>query len=229
MEIDMKKMIQSLTDNYDIGIVGGGKLENILRQLGENNYFHHYFSECGCVYYENESITQLNLIEKYSKNLRDHHLYPQINVLIKIALLFLSQVDYTITGNFIDLRNGIVYISLIGMSATQDERKYFISLDKKHQYRKLLLQLLKHKAKELNINDSIQICEGGTVGIAIYPTEYDKTQVYEHVKDKYSEIHYFGDKYLEDGNDYHIINHFKIIGHCVDSVQDTKDILLQLL
>lgn len=227
---DTKNIIQQLSKKYDIGIVGGGKLDKILEQMGENNYFHYYFSECGCVYHENISLSleNLNLVERYIKNIREHELYPKINILIKICLSFLSQVDYTITGNFIDLRNGIIYVSLIGMSANSDERQYFISLDKKFRYRKQLLLLLKEKAMELNISQLIHICEGGSVGIAIYPNEYDKVQVYDQLKDKYFEIHYFGDKYNQDGNDYHIINHSKIIGHCIDAVQDTKNILLKL-
>ena len=229
IEDSIKNMIQHLSKKYDIGIVGGGKIEKILEQMGDDNYFHYYFSECGCVFHENVSpISNLDLVKRYSKNLRQHKLYPMINTLIKTSLSFLSQVDYTITGNFIDLRNGIIYVSLIGMSANSDERKYFISLDKKNGYRKQLLLLLKEEAIKLNIYHSIQICEGGSVGIAIYPNEYDKVQVYEHLKDKYSEIHYFGDKYHEDGNDYHIINHFKIIGHCVDNIQDTINILSRL-
>lgn len=226
---DMKNVIQSLTHKYDIGIVGGGKLDNILQQMGDNNYFMHYFSECGCVYHENiSSNSELKLFNHYKKNLRHHILYPKINILIKTCLLFLSNVDYLITGNFIDLRNGIIYVSLIGMSANTEERNHFIELDYKLQYRKNLIQLLKNKSIELDFSEEITICEGGCVGIGIYPSEYDKTQVLEHLLDKYQEIHYFGDKYTENGNDFNIINSHNVIGHPVDSVQDTLNILKTL-
>ena len=56
--------------------------------------------------------------------------FPQINNLVKQCLRFLSEVDYMITGHFVDLRNGIIYISLIGMNATFKEREMFKSLDK---------------------------------------------------------------------------------------------------
>jgi HAD superfamily hydrolase (TIGR01484 family) len=215
---DMKNTIESLKDMYDIGIVGGGKFVTILLQLNDLKV-HHYFSECGCVYHDEHLELQ------YSKNIRTHELYPHVNTLIKTALHFLSQVDYTLSGHFIDLRNGIVYISLIGLSATLDERKVFIDLDSRFHYRKQLLQLLHQKANELNISSKICICEGGHVGIGIYPIEYDKTQVLPILKHTYNEIHYFGDKYKQDGNDYSIIHHEDVIGHPVNNYNETLYIL----
>lgn len=37
----------------------------------------------------------------------------------------------------------------------------------------------------------------------------------------YNEIHYFGDKYEEDDNDYHLLNHKDIIAHLVNNLEDT--------
>jgi phosphomannomutase len=149
--------------------------------------------------------------------------------LIKKALYFLSKVDYLVTGNFIDLRNGIVYISLIGMAATLNERKYYLDKDKENHYRKNLLNILKEEATKLDILSELIICYGGEVGIAIYPIEYDKTQVLDHLLPIYDEIHFFGDKYEEDGNDHNLIYHKNIIGHPVNSVEHTIDILKTLL
>ena len=218
--------------NYSIGIVGGGKLDKILYQLSNDNYIDHYFSECGCVYYKNISDisnSEVTLEEVYIKNIRVHELYPEINKLVKIALAFISNVDYLVTGNFIDLRNGIIYISLIGMVATLEERKYYLNKDKENHYRENLLNILKKEAQQLNILNKLTICYGGEVGIAIYPIEYDKTQVLVHLLPLYNEIHYFGDKYEEDGNDHNLIYHLNVIGHPVNSVKDTIELLNKLL
>jgi len=89
---------------------------------------------------------------------------------------------------------------------------------------------LHNKAVELNIYEDISITEGGSVGIAIYPKEFDKIQVLDTItKEDYSEIHYFGDKYEKDGNDYNIINDKRVIGHCVNSPNDTIEILKKML
>ena len=214
------------TENIEIGIVGGGQMDKITKQLDDKICFDHYFTECGCVYIQ--SIDK-SLFEIYTKNIREHNTYPAINILIKTALNFLSQVDYTITGNFIDLRNGIIYVSLIGLSANSQERQIFMELDKTHQYRQQLLSILHNKARDLDIIDKVDIVEGGRVGIAIYPTEYDKIQVLESLsKDEYHQIYYFGDKYGVNGNDYQLINSDRVIGVKVDSLDDTMEFLKKL-
>ena len=120
----------------------------------------HYFTECGCVYHTINSYGSIYNV--YKKNIRQHHLYPKINILVKEALQFIAKVDYEITGHFIDLRNGIIYISLIGMVATLEERAKFIELNNTHNYRKRLITMLKNKAWELKIENDIVIAEGGT-------------------------------------------------------------------
>lgn len=229
---EMSDILNKLKDkNYELGIVGGGKLEKILQQLDDKILFKHYFSECGCVYHVNNNITEkLWLEEIYMKNIRYHPEYNNINILIKTTLKYLSEVDYTLSGHFIDLRNGIIYISLIGMNATQEERKYYMEREKIRNYRLELINILKEKAKELRCEKNISILLGGNVGIALYPNDYDKEQVLEHINiNNYKEIYFFGDKYLEDGNDYKLLNNKNIIGKNIDTIEDTKKILNELL
>jgi len=215
----IERINEKIKAGYDIGIVGGGTFEKATSQLGSLKIMH-YFTECGCVYHTRDSYG--SIINVYKKNIRHHPLYSKINILLKEALQFIAKVDYEITGHFIDLRNGIIYISLIGMAATLEERAKFIELNNLHNYRKRLITLIKNKAWELKIENDIIIAEGGTVGVGIYPKEYDKVQVMEVIQPYgYKEIHYFGDKYEKDGNDYHLLNHKDIIAHCVDSLQDT--------
>ena len=89
MNNNISKLLNNIKSNeidIDIGIVCGGKLDKILWQT-QDTIFDHYFSECGCVY--NKIInSKLQLI--YEKNIREHSLYNNINILIKVALKFLS-------------------------------------------------------------------------------------------------------------------------------------------
>lgn len=217
-----------------IGIVGGGTFEKILTQLDNMVYPNYIFSECGSVYHKlNPDNHTYILINK--NNLRMEPEYIKINLLIKTALEFISKVDYLLSGNFIDLRNGLIYISLVGMSATDKERENFIKMDKIYNYRTNLIQILKNQAKQLNLEDYIDISLGGSVGIGVYPKKWNKLQVlnwikYEALKNKtdFTQIHFFGDKYLPGGNDYELINNELIIPHRVDSPSDTFDILNQM-
>ncbi len=234
MNDNIIQLLNKLKDNInyknivEIGIVGGGKLDKILWQT-DKVQFDHYFSECGCVYNKfNKNENKLNLI--YEKNIRQHSLYNSINILIKLALKFLSEVDYTLTGNFIDLRTGIIYISLIGLTANEQERNYFKQLDNKFKYRNQLLNILQTKALELNIYNKIHIVYGGAVGIAIYPSEYDKKQIMDYINhNEYSNIYYFGDKYKHNENDYLLLHHEHVIGYNVNNVNDTYTFLLDIL
>lgn len=70
--------------------------------------------------------------------------------------------------------------------------------------------------------------EGGSVGIAILPSEWDKVQVLNLFHD-YETIIYFGDKYLENGNDYKLLNHKNVIGYAVDSPKDTLACLRSII
>jgi phosphomannomutase len=235
---DMAAILVKLKEHGEIGIVGGGKLDKVLDQMDNQVYFDHYFTECGCVYHKNKSIgtNALQLEEIYKKNLREHPLYKEINVLIKHCLQFLSNVDYTLSGYFIDLRNGIIYVSLIGLVATQLEREAFIKLNNKNRYRETLLKSLHDILKRLDLVGRIDIVEGGSVGIAIYPSEYDKVQVLEQLihsekncKKDYKNVYYFGDKYEPNGNDYKMINHRDVVGMKVDNYKDTIEKLENLL
>ena len=211
----------SLKTNIEYGIVGGGKFNKILYQIDNKIKVNHIFSECGSIYNklkENEKDYE----EIYKKDIRKYKYYKEINTLIKIFLKHLSEVDYLLSGNFVDLRDGLIYLSLVGMVANEEERHNFIELDKIHNYRQKILEILQNEAIKLNIHNNVDILLGGSVGIAIYPMEWNKVQVMETITLKdYDEIYYFGDKYEKDGNDYKLLNHENVIGIKVNNVMDT--------
>lgn len=225
----MSYLLNILTDsNYKIGIVGGGTYEKILYQLNNQVYPEYIFSECGSVYHKlNSDKKSYSFINK--NNLRLEPEYSKINQLIKTSLKFISEVDYLVSGHFIDLRNGLIYVSLVGMVGNDEERENFIKLDKINEYRTKLIDILQQHAIELGLSDYLDICLGGSVGIAIYPKKWNKVQVLNWLNVNDSEIHFFGDKYLPNGNDYELIIHPSIIPHPVDSPTDTIVELKRLL
>ncbi len=214
------EMIMYLLDikkyGYEIGVVSERKLDGIM-QLLRNFIFTHIFSECGSVYH---TYNGHNFKEIYKKNIKNHQLFPYINLLVKESLSFLSKVDYLLNGHLIDTRNGLVYISMIGMQSNEEERKKYIELDKNENYCGKLLDILKQKAVELN---NLYIGKGGKSGIVIYPKDWNKSQVIEHLNGY--EIIYVGNDYGEGENDYEIINNSKIKGIRVDNLEDTKNFI----
>lgn len=207
-----------LEGRYDICIVGGGTLEKIKKQMGEDllDCMKYVCTECGSVvYHKNECI--------YHNYIQDHPLYPLIQNLLDVATTYIEETPYEKGDHRIDIRSGLVYISMVGMDATDEMRRVFKEVDATMKYRKSLMNRLLHIVKELGA--SISIVYGGEVGLSIYPSEWDKVQVISMVEG-YREIHFFGDRFEEDGNDYQLIHHPRIIGHKVNGVHDTKRILL---
>lgn len=217
----MASKINSLTDkNIEVGIVGGGTFEKIIYQLDNLVYPRYIFSECGSVYHIlNSDSKSYTLIHKNNIRLEPH--YNKINLLVKTCLRFLSEVDYTLSGHFIDLRNGLIYVSLVGMVGTDEERDEFIRLDKIHHYRDKLIGMLKIQALNLDLDQYLDISLGGNVGIAIYPKKWNKTQVLDWIDIENNEIHFFGDKYLPNGNDYELLSHKLVTPHKVNAPSDT--------
>jgi HAD superfamily hydrolase (TIGR01484 family) len=213
----IKDILKKLCNDYEIGIVGGGTYQKIIDQL-DGFQVKHLFSECGCVYHLDNNLL-------YKKDIRQHKLFPFMDTLIKKTLEYLSKVDYKITGHFIDIRCGIIYISLIGLCATELERKEFIKVDEKNGYREVLIKLLKNEAENLDIIHNVNIMIGGSVGICISPLEWDKVQILEYFSNT-DEIYYFGDKYTPNGNDYRLLNHLRIHAFPVNNPEETFCILI---
>jgi phosphomannomutase len=206
----------------ELAICGGGTFEKATNQIGDLSLFDHIFSECGCVYYKRSDDGLYCLCEK---NIRTHPLFDQINVLIKHSMKFIANLDYNLGGHMIDIRKGLVYVSMIGMTALESEREDFLRRDSTYHYREKLVTELKALAKTMGCEYKIQILIGGAVGVSIMPAEYDKSQILEYLGTYYSKIAYFGDKYMEGGNDYTIMNAPGVIPYRVNSVEQTISIL----
>lgn len=215
---EIVSLLKQLNTSYDIGIVGGGTFTKILLQINNQLIFTHIFSECGSVYHKYDFIKN-EYILVYQNDIKKHKHFNKMSILCKLSLKYISNCDYDIAGHIIDRRNGLFYISMIGMQATEHERTKFIELDKINHYRNDLLQSLNKELILLDIDKDIDVKEGGTIGIAIYPKEWNKTQVLQHIQ--YDKIYYFGDKYEKDGNDYELLNHKSVIGMPVKNVDDT--------
>jgi len=211
-------MLKQLSICWDIGIVGGGTFTKILTQINNQIVFNHIFSECGSVYHKYDYVKN-EYILVYKNDIKKHKHFNKMNILCKSSLKYISNCDYDIAGHIIDRRNGLFYISMIGMQGTENERKKFLELDKIGHYRNDLLKLLNEELLLLDIDKDIDIKEGGTIGIAIYPKEWNKTQILHHIS--YDKIYYFGDKYQKDGNDYELLNHKGVLGIPVKNISDT--------
>ncbi|SGZ50947.1 CIC11C00000002727 [Sungouiella intermedia] len=218
---EMKQTLEALRKKVVIGFVGGSDLSKQVEQLGPTvlQDFDYCFSENGLTAYKqgtelaSQSFIQWIGDEKYNK-------------LVKFILRYLSDIDIPIRrGTFIEFRNGMINVSPVGRNASTQERNEFEKFDLENKIREKLVAALKENFSDYGLTYSI----GGQISFDVFPTGWDKTYCLQHVEDEgFTEIHFFGDKSYEGGNDYEIYNDSRTIGHAVNEPADTIKILKEL-
>jgi len=220
---DMIEMLHKIYDDdfIDMGFVGGSDFNKQLEQIGNDNMdlFLWKFSENGLTtYYENNLIHEKKIIDFLGEN--------NYKRLVNVCLRVISETDIPIKrGNFIELRNGMINISPIGRSCSQEERDNFYLYDIKNKVRENIIKLISEELFDLDLQYSI----GGQISIDIFPKGWDKTYCLQFIEDKYEEIYFYGDKTDTGGNDYELYNDSRVIGFHVNKYTDTIKLLKKFL
>ena len=82
-----------------------------------------------------------------------------------------------------------------------------------------MVEAMQKEFADLNLTFSI----GGQISFDVFPSGWDKTYCLNYIQEgEFDEIHFFGDKTFQGGNDYEIFTHKRVIGHTVVSPEDTK-------
>jgi phosphomannomutase len=222
---DMVELLQKLSkkDTIELGFVGGSDIEKQKEQLGEENF--HLFtwkcSENGLLTYHNEKV-----IHKVSmiNNIGEETYQRLVNACLKImSELTLPKKR----GTFIELRNGMINVSPIGRSCSQEVRDEFVQYDKEHKVKETFVRQLQESVPDLC--DLLQFSIGGQISIDIFPKGWNKTYCLQFLTDTYETIYFFGDKTMEGGNDYEIYKDPRVKGTTVTSYHDTMNFLQQFI
>ena len=215
---EMTEVLEKLSklDNLDIGFVGGSNLPKQHEQLGDSmKFLKYWFPENGIVAYENG-------VEFHKNSFIGSIGYDNYQELIDYFLKILSDIKLPKkTGLFVELRDGLLNLCPVGRLCSYDERIEFFEFDKVHNIRKNICKKLAEKFPEFNLSFVI----GGQISIDVFPKGWDKTYCLKHVSDIYDKIYFFGDKYLEGGNDFEIYSSSRTDSFKVDSPEDTIRIL----
>lgn len=213
-------LIDVKSRGYSLGIVGGGTFEKISWQIDNViDCFDYVFAESGAVFYQ-RTEGELRLMAK--KSMVNHCDRGVLNELIRCGLREISEMPIHFGGHHIDFRNGLVYISPPGMQASEADRAYFLEQNKAHALREHMLSTL----KSIDVKNEFEISYGGSVGIAISPRGWNKSQILEHFEVGVP-IDYYGDRTEPDGNDYPLYSHPRVRGHAVREWSDTMESLLR--
>ena len=211
---EMTAFLAELRTKMVTGIVGGSDLAKQQEQIGANavNDVDYNFSENGLVAYKDGE-----LLAKAS--FKDHLGEDNLKRLINFILHYIADLDIPIKrGTFIEFRNGMLNVSPIGRNCSKEERNDFEKFDLEAGVRKSFVKVLQEKYADLNLTYSI----GGQISFDVFPKGWDKTYCLNFIEEgAFDEIHFFGDKTFEGGNDFEIFNHSRVIGHTTKGPEDT--------
>ena len=215
---DMISMLETLKNRgYKNIIVSGGTYQKIKWQLQDRyDLFDMIFAECGAVLYQNDKL----IYQKQVTDLIDK------TVLNNIKIRFIemcNEIEFEYVGERFDMRNGLIYLTPVGMEADDKLRAKFIMYENNNKFRETLI----HELKILDTHDQLEMVKGGKTGISIYPKGIDKTQILEYIPDV--TIYFFGDNCREGGNDKCLYEHERCIGYEVRNYYHTLNLLNQFI
>ncbi|XP_048868981.1 phosphomannomutase 2 isoform X1 [Brienomyrus brachyistius] len=214
---DMEEFLANLRKKVRVGVVGGSDFSKIKEQLGNDvlDKVDYVFAENGLVAYKNGTLLSVQSIQAY---LGEELLQDFIN----FCLDYLAKIKLPKKrGTFIEFRNGMLNISPVGRSCSQEERVEFFELDKREHIREKFVAVLRKEFAGKGLMFSI----GGQISFDVFPEGWDKRYCLGILEnDSYETIHFFGDKTKPGGNDYEIYTDPRTIGHEVTCPKDTKQI-----
>ncbi|XP_062393521.1 phosphomannomutase 2 [Sardina pilchardus] len=218
---DMAEFLSQLRKRVRVGVVGGSDLVKIKEQLGDDviDQVDYVFAENGLMAYRYGQLHSVQSIQAY---LGEEILQDFIN----FCLDYLAKIKLPKKrGTFIEFRNGMLNVSPIGRSCSQQERIEFFELDKKENIRETFVSVLRKEFAGKGLAFSI----GGQISFDVFPEGWDKRYCLGIVEqDSYQTIHFFGDKTSPGGNDYEIFADPRTVGHSVTSPDDTQRICQEL-
>ena len=176
--------------------------------------FDFFFSENGLDAYKLGQQIKRTSIKDYLGD-------AKLKSLINFILHYIADLDIPVKrGTFIEFRAGMLNVSPIGRNCSQEERDAFEKFDEGAGVRKKMVAVLKEKFADLGLTYSI----GGQISFDVFPKGWDKTYCLQFVeKDGFDDIHFFGDKTYEGGNDFEIFSDPRTKGHTVTSPDDTRE------
>eukprot|EP00448_Togula_jolla_P009344 CAMPEP_0170614784 /NCGR_PEP_ID=MMETSP0224-20130122/24990_1 /TAXON_ID=285029 /ORGANISM="Togula jolla, Strain CCCM 725" /LENGTH=256 /DNA_ID=CAMNT_0010940475 /DNA_START=59 /DNA_END=825 /DNA_ORIENTATION=+ len=203
--------LKALREKICIGVVGGSDLVKQKEQLGDSpSMFDFCFSENGLLAYaDGKKIGETSLVNHLGED--------NLKRVVNWVLHYIADLDIPIKrGTFVEFRAGMLNLSPIGRNCSREERNEFEKFDLANNIRKTMVEKMRKEFADLNLTFSI----GGQISFDVFPTGWDKTYCLRYLPETdFDEIHFFGDKTFEGGNDHEIYSHPRTIGHSIDDAK----------
>ena len=144
----------------------------------------------------------------------------RLDKLCTFCQTYIDNLDIPVkTSIHVERRNGMINVSPVGRACSREERNDFEAYDKIHGIRPKMIEKLKTEFPDFGLRYSI----GGQISFDVFPLGWDKSFCLKYVEKDYSEMHFWGDKCYEGGNDHEIFVDSRTIGHEVKNPEETVE------
>lgn len=195
------------------GIVSGSDLVKVTEQLGEE-----IVQKADWCFAEN-GLYAMKAGEFLAKQSFTGYLgEEQFERLCTFCQKYIDDLDIPVkTSIHVERRNGMINVSPIGRACSREERNEFEKYDQETGVRAKMIEILKEEFKGQNLRFSV----GGQISFDVFPMGWDKSYCLQFVEKDYDEMHFWGDKCYEGGNDFEIYKDDRTIGHSVKNPEET--------
>ena len=216
-----QKMVDVLTKlqkaGFKVCIVSGSDMNYIEEQcyllFSDINFDHTAVGWYPCNGTKKYIFTNQNKKECcYENNMKEKLGNYEYNDIIRVLLDSQIAIKYSLgtgtmplSGTFIQYRGSMLNWCPIGRDASEADRIQWVSIDKKNDVRKRMLDRL----NSFPVFDKLDIKLGGETSFDIYPKGWDKTFVLNNFK-KEDTIYFIGDRCQDDGNDKELYDALKL-------------------
>jgi len=193
-------VLKSLRTKFYTGVVGGSDLSKQMEQLGySTNMFDYCFAENGLLAYKNGKLIEKTSLVSFLGE-------KSLQSIINWTLMYIAALEIPVKrGTFIEFRQGMLNISPIGRNCSKEERNAFEEYDNEHNIRSKMVENMKKQFPYLSYSI------GGQISFDVFPKGWDKTYCPKYIpENEFEEIHFFGDKTFEGGNDFEIYSHPRV-------------------
>uniref|UniRef100_H0Y0N0 Phosphomannomutase n=1 Tax=Otolemur garnettii TaxID=30611 RepID=H0Y0N0_OTOGA len=170
------------------------------------------FPENGMVAYKDDKLL-------CKQNIQSHLGEALIQDLINCGIRYIAKIKLQKKrGTFIEFHNGMLIVSPISRSCSQEERIEFYEVNKKETIRQKFVADLRKEFAGKGLTFSI----GGQISFDVIPDGCNKRYCLTHLEnDGYKTIYIFGDKTMPGGNDHKIFTDPRTVGYSVTVPEDT--------
>ena len=192
--------------HHDVYLVTGSDRQKTLEQLGlDISYTCKRVYNCsGCDVYERDKNVYRDTwkpSDEVRQFLQDELDYSQFRIR---------------TDPHIEERPGCINFSILGRGANWEERETYVQWDKDEHERVLIARRFNERFPDLHAT------VGGQTGLDIAPHGRDKSQILRDFNED-DELHFFGDRCEEGGNDYSLAVEVEKRGGLYYNVEDFKE------